>query len=197
MVPQYQPFVKPEFIRHNFIHNCLQHTTTHSASTTGSRSVPPIPASESRSENPEACPAPCVSAPPLQPGPPGTPSDRTLYPGEGGDGLCRVSLGSVYVAGRVGAVCVLACVIACGLCVIPGGSQLRLALVCAMRPSLGGNGRSRSRSPRYTNVYELHAVYSQTLQACIDRLRSVASCGRLTQCGTLTLLSCHPDSRLH
>ena len=26
------------------------------------------------------------------------------------------------------------------------------------------------RSPHYTNVYELHGVYSQTLLACTDRL---------------------------
>ena len=57
----------------------------------------------------------------------GTPSDRTLNPGKGGAWRC-VSLGSVYVAARVGAVCLLACVIACGLCEVPGGGQLRLAL---------------------------------------------------------------------
>ena len=49
--------------------------------------------------------------------------------GKGGAWRC-VSLGSVYVAARVGAVCLLACVIACGLCEVPGGAQLRLALVC-------------------------------------------------------------------
>ena len=59
----------------------------------------------------------------------GTPSDRTLKHGKGGAWRC-VSLGSVYVAARVGAVCLLACVIACGLCEVPGGGQLRLALVC-------------------------------------------------------------------
>ena len=59
----------------------------------------------------------------------GTPYDSTLNPGKGGAGRC-VSLGSVYVAARVGAVCLLACVIACGLCEVPGGAQLRLALVC-------------------------------------------------------------------
>ena len=59
----------------------------------------------------------------------GTPSDRTLNPGKGGAWRC-VSLGSVYVAARVGVVCLLACVIACGLCEVPGGGQLRLALVC-------------------------------------------------------------------
>ena len=62
-------------------------------------------------------------------GPKGGPSDRTLNPGRGGAWQC-VSLGSVYVAARVGAVCLLACVIACGLCEVPGGAQLRLALVC-------------------------------------------------------------------
>ena len=49
-----------------------------------------------------------------------------LYPGEGGAWRC-VSLGSVYVAARVGAVCLLACVIACGLCEVPvkvGGRPL-------------------------------------------------------------------------
>ena len=51
----------------------------------------------------------------------GGPSDRTLYPMKSGAWRC-VSLGSVYVAGRVGAECVLACVIACGLCVMPGGA---------------------------------------------------------------------------
>eukprot|EP01043_Picozoa_sp_COSAG02_P128154 COSAG02_NODE_65590_length_257_cov_1.398734_1_plen_35_part_01 len=35
-----------------------------------------------------------------------------------------MSLGSVYVAARVGAVCLLPCVIACGLCEVPGGGQL-------------------------------------------------------------------------
>ena len=50
----------------------------------------------------------------------GTPSDRTLILGGGGAWRC-VSLGSVYVAARVGAVCLLACVIACGLCEVPGG----------------------------------------------------------------------------
>ena len=59
----------------------------------------------------------------------GGPSDRTLNLGRGGAWRC-VSLGSVYVAARVGAVCLLACVIACGLCEVPGGAQLRLALVC-------------------------------------------------------------------
>ncbi len=61
--------------------------------------------------------------------PVGGPYDRTLNPGKGGAGRC-VSLGSVYVAARVGAVCLLVCVIACGLCEVPGGGQLRLALVC-------------------------------------------------------------------
>ena len=60
-----------------------------------------------------------------------------------------VSLGSVYVAGRVGVVCVLACVIACGLCEMPGGGQLRrwwsaevvvssLALVCGCASESAG-----------------------------------------------------------
>ena len=49
--------------------------------------------------------------------------------GKGGAWRC-VSLGSVYVAARVGAVCLLACVIACGLCEVPGGLSSG-SLLCA------------------------------------------------------------------
>ena len=64
--------------------------------------------------------------------------------GTGGAWRC-VSLGSVYVAARVGAVCLLACVIACGLCEVPGGAQLRLALACGW---CGEALRNPSRSAR-------------------------------------------------
>ena len=59
----------------------------------------------------------------------------------------------MYVAGRVGAVCLLACVIACGLCEVlgggqlrqqvPGGGQLRLALVCGWYFQRGQGGQRR------------------------------------------------------
>ena len=53
----------------------------------------------------------------------GAPSARTLKLGGGGAGLC-VSLGSVYLAGSVGAMRFLVYVIACSLCVILSESQL-------------------------------------------------------------------------
>ena len=66
--------------------------------------------------------------------------------GRGGAWRC-VSLGSVYVAARVGAVCLLACVIACGLCEVPGGGQLRLALVCGWSVV---SRREQNRTPQNT-----------------------------------------------
>ena len=74
----------------------------------------------------------------------GAPSDRTLKLGRGGAWRC-VSLGSVYVAARVGAVCLLACVVACGLCEVPGGAQLRLALVCGWSAV---SRREQNRTPQ-------------------------------------------------
>ena len=86
----------------------------------------------------------------------GGPSDRTLNLGRGGAWRC-VSLGSVYVAARVGAVCLLACVIACGLCEVPGGAQLRLALVC------GWSAVSRREQ---TEHHKHSPIHSRTTSVC-------------------------------